>query len=210
MIKGYESGFWSEGVPLANWIPAVYKQLSLSSIIDIKKRIVGELQCARDLKCQPKTHQFYKDKEAAHRAIQRAKEKHTINVSIDQLYGLIVSVNQGSADQANSGGSTRLESVHTPWLTHKIRSFINENLVSTNTTYQKKSTDGQRERVHTECGNKGGGSNASSNNKGGGSNASSNKGRGINASPQEFDWLEDVEMEKGDGDNVLSSKDGLC
>ena len=56
MIKGYESGFWSEDVPLAKWIPAPYKQLSLSSIIEIKKRIVGELECARDLKRRPKTH----------------------------------------------------------------------------------------------------------------------------------------------------------
>ena len=59
MVKGYESGFWSEGVPSGLWIPAVYKQLSLSSIIDIKKRIIGELQYARDLKRRPKTHQFY-------------------------------------------------------------------------------------------------------------------------------------------------------
>ena len=58
MLKGYESGFWSQGVPSGLWIPEVYKQLSLSSIIDIKKRIVGELQCAGDLKRQPKTHQF--------------------------------------------------------------------------------------------------------------------------------------------------------
>ena len=52
-----------------------------------------------------------------------------------------------SADQANAGGSTGLESVHTPWVTHKKRTFINENLVSTNTSYQKKSTDGQREYI---------------------------------------------------------------
>ena len=105
MVKGYESGFWSEGVPSGLWIPAVYKQLSRSSIIDIRKRIVGELSCARDLKHRPKTHQFYVDKEAAHRAIQQSREKHTINVSMDQLYGLIVLVNNESENQARARGA---------------------------------------------------------------------------------------------------------
>ena len=72
-----------------------------------------------------------------------------------------MSVNQMAAEQANLGGSNAgLESVHTPWLTHKIKSFITENLAThskekANTSNQKKSTEGQKERVHTEGGIKG-------------------------------------------------------
>ena len=100
-------------------------------------------------------------KESAHRATQRAKEKHTINCSIEQLYGLIVSVNQMAVEQANiAGGSNAgMESVHTPWLTHLIKSFITENLANhskgkVNATNQEKSTEGQKEQVHTEGGSK--------------------------------------------------------
>ena len=86
-------------------VPQVYKQLSRSEVYDIKKRIVGELACARALKGTPKTHKFYVEKETAHRAAQESREKHIVNVSMDQLYNLIVSVNHERENQTNNGGS---------------------------------------------------------------------------------------------------------
>ena len=74
LCRGYDSGFWPEGVPTGLWVPQVYKQLSRSEVFDMKKRIVGELACARALKRTPKTHKFYVEKETAHRAAQESRE----------------------------------------------------------------------------------------------------------------------------------------
>ena len=116
LCRGYESGFWPEGVPSGLWVPQVYTQLSRSEVYDIKKRIVGELACARALKRTPKTHKFYVEKETAHRAAQESREKHIVNLSMDQLYNVIVSMTHDMESQANNGGSLGQESAQTPWL----------------------------------------------------------------------------------------------
>ena len=119
LCRGYDSGFWPEGVPAGLWVPQVYKQLSRSEVFELKKRIVGELACAR--KCAPKTHRFYVEKELALRAAQESREKHVVNVSMDQLYNLIVAVTDERESQANNGGSLGQECALTPWVAHKFR-----------------------------------------------------------------------------------------
>ena len=90
----------------------------------------------------------------------------------------------------------------TPWLAHKLRSFVNENLVQSNASYQHKPNENQRERVHTLGGN-----------KGRGSNAPSHKGRGSSNAPAGcLDWAEEMNESEataeGDGDNTLPTRGG--
>ena len=136
LCRGFDGGFWPEGVPEGLWVPQVYKQLTRSEIFDLKKRIVDELACARATKRAPKTHKFYVEKETAHRAAQESKEKHVVNVSQDQLYNLIVSVAHEREKQAKNGASLGQETALTPWVAHKLRTFVHENLVQSNTGYQ--------------------------------------------------------------------------
>ena len=100
-----------------------------------------------------------------------------------------------AAEQANLGGSnTGLESVHTPWLTHKIKSFITENLAThskekANTNNQKKSHHVQRERVLEK---------------------GASRGKSHQASPLPFlqldnsqtSWHDDLESAERDGSNT--------
>ena len=160
LCRGFDGGFWPEGVPEGLFVLQVYKQLSRSEIFDLKKRIVGELACARAMKRAPKTHKFYVEKETAHRAAQESKEKHVVNVSQDQLYNLIVSVAHEREKQAKNGASLGQETALTPWVAHKLRTFVHENLVRSNNSYQLRPYESRREQVSTMSGVKGRGSNA--------------------------------------------------
>ena len=186
LCRGFESGFWHEGVPEDLWVPFVYKQLSISDVYELKKRIVGTLARAPVFKNPAKTHKFYEAKEKAHRAAQESKEKHVVNVSMDQLYTLIVSVTEERERQANNGGSMGLETALTPWVAHKLRSFVGDNLVHPVAGYQLNKTpyEGQKERR---------GSNASSS-KGRGRNAPVSTRGGSNASTSGFDRHNDCVM----------------
>ena len=211
LCRGYESGFWYEGVPDGLWVPLVYKQLSRSEVFDLRKRIVGELARARAFKHAPKTHKFYVEKETAHRAAQESREKHVVNVSMDQLYNLLDSVTQERESQANNGDSSGQESALTPWVAHKLRSFVHENLVRSNTGFQHKPYDYQRGQVHSTVGAKGRGSNASSN-KGRGSYAPASNRGGSTASTSDLDWSEEMDREEdtaaADGDNNVPNQGG--
>ena len=155
MIAGWESGYWTKDSQHASWIPDAYKLLSKPECIELNAKVLGELQCARDAETiRPKTHYFWSIKESAHRANQQAKEKHTISCSIEQLHKLIVTANQTSVEQANVAGGSKagMESVHTPWLKHLIKSFITENLSNHSkgkdtAANQSKSHDSQQEQV---------------------------------------------------------------
>ena len=121
-----------------------------------------------------------------------------MNVSQDQLYNLIVSVARERESQANSGGSLGQESALTPWVAHKLHTFVHKNLVRSNNHYQLRPNESQRGQVRTK-----------SSVKGRGSNATSNKGRGSNAPTPNFDWNEDVDRDERDGDNELPTNGGL-
>ena len=89
MIAGWESGYWTTDSQQASWIPEAYKLLSKLECIELKAKILDELQCARDAATiRPKTHYFWSVKESEHRANQQAREKHTISCSMEQLHGL--------------------------------------------------------------------------------------------------------------------------
>ena len=118
---------------------------------------------------------------------------------MDQLYNLLVSVTQERERQANDGGSLGQESALTPWVAHKLRSFVGENLVHPNTGYQYKPHEGQRGQVHSPVGAKGRGSNASSF-KGRGRIATASTRGSSNASTSSFDWNEVCELEGSTAD----------
>ena len=161
LCRGFESGYWHKGVPEDLWVPQVYKQLSISDVYDLKKRIVGALARSPVFKYSSKTHDFYLEKEKAHRAAQESKEKHVINVSMDQLFTLVVQITEERERQAKNG-SMGLETVLTPWVSHKLRSFVGDNLVHPMTGYQKLSNESQWGQVNPTVGAKRRGSNASS------------------------------------------------
>ena len=196
LCRGFESGYWHKGVPEDLWVPQVYKQLTISEVYDLKKRIVGTLARAPVFKNPAKTHRFYEAKEKAHRAAQESKEKHVVNVSMDQLYTLIVQVTEEREKQAHNGGSMGLETVLTPWVTHKLRTFVGDNLVQPMTGYQIKPYEGQWGQVHSTVGGKQRGSNASSI-KGRGKAAPAPTRGGSNASTTNFDGHNEEDVLEG-------------
>ena len=114
-----------------------------------------------------------------------------------------MSVNQTSVEQANVAGGSKagMESVHTPWLKHLIKTFIMENLSNhskgkDNTANQQKSHDGQQEQVLKPKG--------------------ASKGKSRKASPLPFlqldtsqtSWNDEVERAERDGDNMHSKRGG--
>merc|ERR1712215_417100 len=112
-----------------------------------------------------KTHEFYQEKEKTHRAAQESKEKYVISVSQEQLYTLVVQITEERERQAKNG-SVAPETVITPWVSHKLRSFVGDNLVQPMTGHTKKPYDCQWEQVNTSVGAKRRGSNASSSGRG--------------------------------------------
>ena len=179
LCRGFESGYWHKGVPDDLWVPQVYKLLTIPEVYELKRRIVGTLARAPVFKYPSKSHDFYIEKEKAHRAAQESKEKHVINVSLDQLFTLVVQVTEERERQAKNG-SMGLETVLTPWVSHKLRSFVGDNLVHPMTGYTTKSYEGQWGQVNPTVGAKRRGSNASST-KGRGKAASGPRGGGSNA-----------------------------
>ena len=78
---------------------------------------------------------------------------------------MVVQITEERERQAKNG-SMALETVITPWISHKLRSFVGDNLVQPMTGYTKKPYDCQWEQVNTSVGAKRRGSNASSTGRG--------------------------------------------
>merc|ERR1711936_80912 len=161
LCRGFESGYWHKGVPEDLWVPQAYKLLSIPEVYELKRKIAGTLAHSSVFKHPSKTHEFYQEKEKTHRAAQESKEKYVINVSQEQLYTLVVQITEERERQAKNG-SMALETVITPWVSHKLRSFVGDNLVQPMTGYTKKPYDCQWEQVNTSVSAKRRGSNASS------------------------------------------------
>ena len=178
LCRGFESGYWHNGVPDDCWVPQEYKLLPISDVYALKARVVGSLARSSVFKHPSKTHDFYLEREKAHRAAQESKERHVICVSAEQLFTLVVQITKERERQA-SNGAMGLDTVLTPWISHKIRDFVGNNLVHPVTGNQKSSNDCQWEQVNRTVGGKRRGSNASS--KGRGNAASATTRGGSNA-----------------------------
>ena len=212
LCRGFESGYWHKGVPEDLWVPQAYKQLSISDVYDLKKRIVGTLASSSVFKYPSKTHDFYLEKEKTHRASQESKENHVINVSLDKLYTLVVQITEERERQAKNG-SMGLETVLTPWISHKLRSFVGDNLVHPMTGYTNKTYEGQWGQVNPTVGGKRRGSNASST-KGRGKTAPAPTRGSSNAPSSNFDGHNENALEgnsadyDADGDSLDSTPGG--
>ena len=164
LCRGFESGYWHKGVPEDLWVPQAYKLLTIPEVYELKRKITGTLAHSSVFKYPSKTHEFYQEKEKTHRAAQESREKYVISVSQEQLYTLYVQLNEERDRQAKNG-SVAPETVITPWVSHKLRAFVGDNLVQPVTGHTRNPIDCQWERVNT-VGAKRRGSNASSTGRG--------------------------------------------
>ena len=113
-----------------SWIPDAYKSLNLSDLQELKAKVVDELKRVRasNTSRRPKTHLFWRAKEAEARARQPAREKHHLFCSIEQLNSLIVNVNQERDNQAKVKGESKvaMDPNLRPWYRQLLRPFVND------------------------------------------------------------------------------------
>ena len=93
----------------------------------LKAKILDELQRVRacNKSRRPKSHQFWRAREAEARMKQPSKEKQHLYCSIDQIHGLICATNQERDNQAKMKGESTvaLDPSLTPWYRQILRGF---------------------------------------------------------------------------------------
>ena len=130
LIQGWLCGYWFDEGLSGGWITEVYKSMSLSDLRGLKAKIVDELQRVRacNKSRHPKSHQFWRAREAEARMKQPSREKHHLFCSIEQLHGLIGATIQERSNQAamKGGSEVALDPICTPWYRQILRNFVHD------------------------------------------------------------------------------------